>query len=195
MAFHVSHQQAGANDCAVVLSLSTEVFRKCAVYVSPSGLTSSFICLILTNLTTDLSLALQLRLQRLPRFPCTTPAHFLPQLCRNIAVVFHVHRYQCSPKRLSTTLRGLSAVSWSSPRADPLNSGAVRASLKLLRLPTVSSVTQTTFFGFPLQATSFQRLRSGFHTRASRHVSLADSKINTASGFRTRCAPSPSVSR
>ena len=62
LAFHVSHQQADANDCAVVLSLSTEVFRKCAVYVSPSGQTSSFNRPILTNRSPDLSLALQLRL-------------------------------------------------------------------------------------------------------------------------------------
>jgi len=147
MVFHVSHQQADENDCAVVLSLSTVVFRKCAVYVSPSGQTSSFNCPNLTKLTLDLSLALQLRLQRLPRFPCTAPAHFRPQLCRNIAVGFYVHRYQCSPKRLSTTLRRFSAVSWLSPRANPLNSDAVRASLKLLRLPSVSTVTQTTFSG------------------------------------------------
>jgi len=147
MVFHVSHQQADENDCAVVLSLSTVVFRKCAVYVSPSGQTSSFNCPNLTKLTLDLSLALQLRLQRLPRFPCTAPAHFRPQLCRNIAVGFYVHRYQCSPKRLSTTLRRFSAVSWFSPRANPLNSDAVRASLKLLRLPSVSTVTQTTFSG------------------------------------------------
>ena len=73
---------------------------------------------------------------------------FSPQLCRNIAVVFYVHRYQCSLKCLSTTLRRLSAVSWSSPRANPINSDAVRASLKLLRLPSVSTVTQTTFSGF-----------------------------------------------
>lgn len=75
---------------------------------------------------------------------------------------FYVHRCQCSQEHLSITLRGPSAVSLLVPRVKYLYSGAMRASLKLLRLPTVSTVTQTTICVFRCK----QLLSAGF-ARAS----------------------------
>lgn len=63
-------------------------------------------------------------------------------------LIFYVHRCQCSQEHLSITLLGLSAVSLFVPKDKYLYSDAARASLKLLRLPTMSTVTQTTIYVF-----------------------------------------------
>ena len=195
MTFHASHQQADENDCAVVLSLSTVVFRKCAVYVFPSGLTSSSNCLILTNPTTDLSLALKLRLQRLTRFPYTAPVHFLAPV---------LPKHHCCHLRspLPVFVRAsFDNSSWAFCCFLAQPAGQTYLQRRSARLSQASQIpfcvhhNSDHVLRFTLQATSSRRVRSGFHTRASRHVVIASPKTDTAPRFRTCSAPSPSVSR